>query len=667
MNEYLIKATLRLFKAVPITHNKLECQLDPLFFKDTIPSGFILSPKVNQEYYGNRSNLVFVIQKIYGLSAEQLNQSFHKSWNKIKDSSLEQLYIEQIAHYCTTYGKGMEHQYLDEKGEQWGVDNLANKVANLEDFEMNKVWDADYIYIPKEVLQIPDLENESLKLVIIKGYTKEELKAKLLKLLGSGIALKDTTILDVVEVATYVELSVDEVLKLKNKEVKCIMFDKLGLIPENPVEFLRLVIYKCTGETLIIKNKELIDKIKEKMNSEISELFVKYSQIYNIKELATIFYRFKPLFLCFRDGIISRRLINKIRRLAVKYHSPMPMDYLNNVTGLIKKGEGDFTDLWKELGKANVFRKIRLAYALNFRTKNVDSILYKIRNGNAWAANFNFENKDVAESVLEQVLHSIAQDIEPNVLGKVIYIPDYVNYTLPATEKQFTGFFPSGTCVTIDKDLVFGIHWENVNHHRVDLDLSLMSATAKFGWDGYYRSNESEILFSGDMTDAQKPKGATELFYVKKQTNNALILMVNNYNFCDGIEIPFKIIVAKQHLDKLPMNYMVDPNSVLAIADTKILQRQKILGLIVTTPESNKFYFTESAMGKSITSKKVNYLEKSRQFMVDYYTNSISLKEVLERAGAKVVSGLDDPFDIDLSPENLDKNSILSLLIKENK
>jgi len=662
MNEQLIKATLRLFKSVP-TNNELECQQDPLF-KDTIPLGFVLSPKVSREYYGNRNNLVFIIQSIYGLSGEKLNQSFHKSWNKIKDSSLEQLYIEQLAHYCTTYGKGHEHEYLDAKEPQFGVDDLAHKVANLEDFEMNKVWDQDYIYIPKEVLSIPEI-TEDIKLVIIKGYTKEELKAKLLKLLNSGIALKDDTILDIVEVANYVELNVDEVLKLKNKEVKCIMFDKLNMIPENPVEFLRFVIYKTTGATLIIKNKELIDKIKQSDQAERFNLFNKYAKQYNYKELATIFYRFKPLFLAIRyNTTYLKVIINKIRRLARKYHEPMKEDLLNNITSLVKNHKDfDIFSFENALNNSNIFRKIRLAYALKFRTTNAKSIIYKIRNGSGYATDFDFKNKERSERILGVLLDYIAKDIEPNVKDKVIYIPNYINYTLPATEKQFTGFFPSGTCIQVDNDMLFGIHWENVQHHRVDLDLSLMSVNAKYGWDGYYREGSS-ILFSGDMTDAQKPKGATELFYVKKQSTNSLILMVNNYNYCDEIEIPFKIIVAKQHLDKLPMNYMVDPNSVLAIADTKILQRQKILGLIVTTPESNKFYFTESAMGKSITSKKVNYLEKSRQFMVDYYTNAITLKEVLERAGAKIVNERTD-CDIDLDPETLEKDTIINLLIKK--
>ncbi len=81
-----------------------------------------------------------------------------------------------------------------------------------------------------------------------------------------------------------------------------------------------------------------------------------------------------------------------------------------------------------------MWRKIRLAYALKFRTKDVDSILYRIRNGKAYAMDFFFGDKERAKTILAIVLDSIVEDIVKNVKGKKIYIPDYINYSLPATE-----------------------------------------------------------------------------------------------------------------------------------------------------------------------------------------------------------------------------------------
>ena len=236
----------------------------------------------------------------------------------------------------------------------------------------------------------------------------------------------------------------------------------------------------------------------------------------------------------------------------------------------------------------NIFRKIRFAYALKFRTKDVDSILYKIRNGKGYATEFDFTEKNKAQKVLDIVIKSIVKDVSKNVKGKKIYIPDYINYTLPATEKQFTGYFPSGTYVSIPKDMIFGIHWKDVKGYRIDLDLSLLSPeTGKIGWDSSYRTEDKDILFSGDMTEAHN--GATELFYIQRQTKKAFILFVNYYNFDGEIEVPFKIIVAKEKATDFKMNYMVNHNNLISVAESKINQKQKVVELLISTTSENKF------------------------------------------------------------------------------
>ncbi len=48
--------------------------------------------------------------------------------------------------------------------------------------------------------------------------------------------------------------------------------------------------------------------------------------------------------------------------------------------------------------------------------------------------------------------------------------------------------------------------------------------------------------------------------------------------------------------------------------------------------------------------------------MVNFYSNSITLREVLEKAGAKIVNTPMSKCDIDLSVETLEKDTILNLL-----
>ncbi|GAI19622.1 unnamed protein product, partial [marine sediment metagenome] len=271
-------------------------------------------------------DLVKVIEKECGLTAEKMNSSFHKSWKKVKDADIMQLVIEQLVHYFTTYG-----------------------------FERLGIYDKDSVYIPNEKLEIPELA-EDINLAVIKGYTKEELKGKLLSLLQSGIALAEDTLKDVVDLATYLEFGEEEVSTVRNKEAKAMLYDCLDLIPRNPVEFLRYAVYKSINKTLLIKDDATIAEIKTKDNLSIAYIFSKYELICGLERLAEIFYRFKPIFLAFRTNKRMKIITNRIRKLARKHHKPMPGDYLNEVTSRIKNVNLNLERLEAELGKANIFR-----------------------------------------------------------------------------------------------------------------------------------------------------------------------------------------------------------------------------------------------------------------------------------------------------------------------
>lgn len=629
-----MKSTIKLFKAVPINRKgKSENTEDIL--KETIKKGFIFSPEVVHNYSEQELvKLIEIVDKELCLSGEQMNSSFHKSWKKIKEASTEQLVMEQMIHYITTYG-----------------------------FKELGIFNDESVYIPNEKLEIPETDLDEVKLLVIKGYTKEEFKEKILSLLKSGIALGEDTLSDVMEVATFVELNEDDIAVVKNKEAKTMLYDYLNLFPENPIEFLRYVVYKATNKTLLIKSPAIINKIKESPNLSVANLFSRYKCKHGLERLAEIFHRFKPLFLAFKTNPAMSSSINRIRKLAVDNHKPMKEDFLNEVTSKIRNvSKIESKILIRELDKVNTFRKARLAYALKFRTTNANSILYRIRNGKSYAKGFSFPQKAEAKRILDIVVESIVKDVKKNVNGKKIFIPDYVKYTLPATEKQFTGNFPSGSYVSMPKDMVVGIHWENIEGRSIDLDLSLINMeVGKIGWDSNYRTEDRSVLFSGDVTNAPKPRGASELFYVKKQALSSFILMVNYYNYNKEIEVPFKIMTAMEQVKNLKLNYMVNPNSVLAVAPTSINQRQKILGLLVTTTNECRFYFAEAYLGGSITSSNSEFVDNSRNYLFNFYRNTLSLNNILEKAGANLVESKDG-CDIDLSPEGLEKSKIISLI-----
>jgi hypothetical protein len=615
------RAILQVFKGLEVETLESDRKAEILDF------GFLVHPAILDTY-----SVPKIRELLDEIKVNEINSTFHKSWSKIKDSSLEQLVMEQILHYITTYG-----------------------------FESLDIFDEATVYIPPEKLEVPELE-EGITLTVIKAYTRKEIKSKVLKILQSGIALKSETIDDLITILQVTGVNDEEVNSIKNKEVLSILCERFNLVPSNPTEFLRYLIYKTTGKTLLIKDKETLENISGNVDSETFRLFKIYSENYDLRGLAEIFFRFKPIFLAFRKEDQLKPIINRIRRLATRYHKPMKVDALNEVTADIKKGKTP--DLGR-LSEVNTFRKIRLAYALNYRTlDDTEAIVYKIRNGKSWATEFDFEKRENARVIRDIILESIASDIRDRVYKKKVYIPNNINYTLPSTEKQFTGNFPSGTCITLEKDMMVGIHWSDFNYVRVDLDLSLLNASNKIGWDGYYR--DEAILFSGDMTSAPPPHGASEFFYASKKELGSYLVSVNYYNYRDDLEIPFDIIVACNPQKNLEYNYTVNPNNVIAMSSSVINKRQKTLGLLVITGESCKFYFSEANLGNSITAGNKSYSKNARKYLMDSFRNSIELKDILEKAGSYFVEERGEA-DIDLSPEALEKDTILNIFIKEDK
>ena len=328
--------------------------------------------------------------------------------------------------------------------------------------------------------------------------------------LGSGIALAQETLDDIMTIIKFNKYDGAFVEEIGNRELKALLYDYYGLVPSDPIEFLRHLISKLTDESLLIKNDDLIEKIKNS-NGKFLDILLKDAP----DNLASIFFRFKPLFLAMKSISNNKTFFNQLRKKANRLHTPMPEDYLNSITSQIKHKKLDLDRFTQKIEKASIFRKIRLAYALNYRLSSESSIVYHVRNGSGWATDFNWPDglEENTQQALDIVSASIADDIRKNVNGKTFYIPANIHYALPATEKQFTGHLPTGSWVSVPEDLIVGIHWTNTKKRRIDLDLSIIGVSGKIGWDASYRSKERDILFSGDVTDAPAPRGASELFY----------------------------------------------------------------------------------------------------------------------------------------------------------
>ena len=95
MKELQIEAELRLFNAY--TYNKNELGVTCLDRLTSLSKGIIYSDDVPEKVDKIATNM-------YGLDGKKLNQTFHKSFNKVITTDISQLVLEQVVHYFTTYG-----------------------------------------------------------------------------------------------------------------------------------------------------------------------------------------------------------------------------------------------------------------------------------------------------------------------------------------------------------------------------------------------------------------------------------------------------------------------------------------------------------------------------------------------------------------------------------
>lgn len=623
LNENVIKATLKLFNAVQVS-NKDKSILDVETLKKTIKNGYIVDSSIQIT-----STLLKTIESIVGISGEKANASFHKSWSIVRDSSIELLVLQQIIHYITTYG-----------------------------FEELGIYNENTIYIPNEILELPAL-SEHIPLTIIKAMTANEILEGIVDL-GTKMALSKSTLENIMVIVENNKFDNSFVEKIGNHELKIRLYDFYDIVPTDPTDFLRYVIFKLTNQSLVIKNDYLINLIKTSSDVKMLDKFISKAP----DNLASIFFRYKPLFLAMKSISNNKSFFNRLRKNANSMHKPLPIDYLNSITAQISSENLSAKTLKKKLESASIFRKIRLAYALNNRINGSDSIVYKIRNGKGWVTDFEWNNKlnDATQGVLNMVISSIADDVRKNVEGKTIYVPENVRYALPATEKQFSGNIPSNSYVSVPDDMVIGIHWFDTNDGRVDLDFSMVDEDGKFGWDANYRS-EDRILFSGDITAAPKPNGASEMFYMKKAQTHPKILFVNFFNFYEnGNNVPCKLFVANEHPKSLDKNYMVDVSNIVASCNIEVENKQNMLGLVISVNDENRLYFSNSSIGDSISIRNPDMAEKARNYLISNCLSPVGLESVLFMAGAKIVHEKPEGEYLDLSPEAIDKTTIIKLL-----
>ena len=531
------------------------------------------------------------------LSGNDLNKTFHKSWEKVITSSREELLIEQIRHYMSTYGTGMEGQ----------------------------------IYIPDEVLEVPDVK---VSFKVFKGYEKEELIEKSLNMFKSGIALTTETIDDLLEVLVSdldYSFTGDEVIK--NREAVIKIADTYGVIPKDTMEFFRYIIYRMTGDTLIIKNKASVAAIKASSFNPVPQM-----KAFGLEKLSEIFNRFKPLFLAMKPK--HAKTINRISKLSKTYHKPLVSNPLNSVTSVLLE-DGDLH--W--LDNATPFALFKAMTACYTRLSGQSAFVYRIRNGRSWTK----ENPSVDTDLAEKNFSTLVEYVKTrfDMEGKKFFFPEDIHFALPTSEKMFVGNFPTGTKF-FGENMAAGIYWKN-SWGAHDHDLSGMNIGGKVGWNSDY-TQSGNLTYSGDITNA--PNGAVEYLHARSGLSSPTLVLNNVYG--GDPTSGYKIIVGRG--SDVSRQYMMDPNNLLAEVKTASVQRQTVIGMLLPEGEQQAFVLLNFGSGNANVGGYSKMAQLSTQALFEQWRTPLSFNYLIGLLGGEEV---EDPAeaDYDFSLDSLEKDS----------
>ena len=633
-----LKAFLTLFKLVPA-----DCASHIHPMMDCIHAGFVVLD-ANNKPVGISEEAFTAAADVFGFNVAELNNTFHKSFGTVKDMEPEQYYTEQILHYFTTYG----------------AESLGISLPT---------------FIPVEKLELPEGFISRDKLTVVRAVDDAVLVEAVEKWVKRTVAPNPFSLALIKPLLSLAKnVPLDEV---KSFEVLCLMCEELNVIPENPVSFLRYLVYKTTGETLLIKNKALIARIRlgaAGKGEETKDLLAKA----DLNVLSSIFLRYKPIFLAFKAARGCAPIINKLRRLAVDNHKPLPYRCLQNAVQIALAGDMDaFRSIIHSADSRDLIKVYNAICGKAYVFADTAGI-YTIRNGKTFVRDdaIKAERTAAQDATLTSCLNLVLSELKERLkdyAGMTFLIPSYISYAAPTTEKQFVGAYPYGTRLTIPQDEAFtaGIHWFNVpkkdavkdddiydDGGRVDLDLHLNSVNAHYGWNGDY-TDKSDVIFTGDMTDAPLPNGAAEAWYFYPG-DETFLLSLNEY--CGPNEVDYKLFFSKVKPEAYSRDFTFDPaEAIFAPIPLTIKGGSQNIGL-----------FTKGAFtlyGGSLTSgivPKANY-ESFIEGIEHIISCKLMLKELLTKVGAEVVEEMPEDSDeaktvIDLRPEALTPSTLLELV-----
>ena len=605
-----VGAALRQLRAIP------DVLVNPEAYTHLSPDGIISPAVISLSKDELRSLIMDNIP-----TAGTFSGTFYKTWHEVVSLKADELYANAVLHYISTYG----------------VETVFGTDTNIEENYLHLPQG----FIPRELETHPEL----FKLFIVRTTSKVELIKLLENTIYKGLALKQSTVKDLVLLAGLYEIPIweDEV---KNKETLTYLQAEANYVPEDPEQTIRLLNFIATRDTAIIQDKEHIDKIRwgfnwTTQNKELAERILKENQ----KQLATVFYRYKKLILALKKVGYAKE-VNKIRRMANKLWEPKPDENNFLISKILSEDEtvllSDFSNYSIET-LVKVYNK--LAYiAQAYREQGCYQEIYAIRNGRYFVKTepkrltaVQYNNITIARDTLLGYLRDTL-----NHDGVVIELPKGIDLAFPVSEKSFIGEVPLYSQIKLGKGAsTVGISWA-----KDDIDLSGITQNGdKVGWNGHY--NNSGILYSGDCT-----RGGAEALYLTK--NNKVMVMVNLFNTSKN-ELNMFFSTQDKNRFEMYQGQAYEPTDVVYTTQLHLNNKSQMLG-VYDKAETSTFTFANLSHGNSNVSSNSELVQTMIDVLILRGKTALKVRDIFpERT--------DETHYLSLGSDNIiDKSKILALV-----
>ncbi|MDE6311030.1 MAG: hypothetical protein K2L96_04335 [Muribaculaceae bacterium] len=570
------------------------------------------------------------------------NSTFYKDVEDVLKRSRFDQFLDQLAHYASTYGTDFSAPVFTQNPTPAAMLyknlTLVRAVSPREMFDMCV-----------ELLHGPALKNATLQAVCfyISDYILHSKDPEIEKCFN----IKD----------------------IPNKEARSALYAATKMLPDDPLDFLRLAVYAVTGNGLIINSPELLRTLSANAGKSELCIFLFAGELSRelTEGLASIFYRFKHIFVALKQGFrdakdkeLSKRAvsyINYLRRLAPRYKKPFRADILSALTAC-KWSDDEVIEAARD--ERSTFRLVRCLGYLRMHVAETDSALFLIRNGKAYVRDDYKTSMDTEQAYrLAAIIEKeIVDRLRRNVEGKWVLFSDKIDLAAPTSEKNFVGNVPFMSSLRMGESCFMGIYWrEEWGAQDFDLSAVFSEGNKKIGWNEDYVSSGETVVYSGDMTSADPE--ASEIIYFRRDVPSGMIY-VNRFHGEEGATYRLFFGAGEIHESDgsdvqkelySGMNYGVRVMDIVLEADMISDCAEQLTGFI----RDGRFYFMALSTGRGPVSRGKNFrVDRALDFR-SY--SAIDLKELLLKAGVVEQTDAEGHVDIDLRPRALNRTTLINL------